>query len=106
MLSYNVSASDGKVGKLRDLAISEKDWAIRYAVVDTGTLLPGKKVLVANDWIDSVSWGSSLITLDTTVDLVMNAPEFSSIEKVDRDYEQTLAEYYRRRGYWEEGHSA
>jgi hypothetical protein len=29
---------------------------IRYVVVDTRNWLPGKKVLIATDWIEEINW--------------------------------------------------
>src|SRR5271154_2724857 len=41
-----VGASDGQVGTVKDILFDDEAWRIRWGVVDTGTWLTGRKVLV------------------------------------------------------------
>ena len=41
-----MAASDGDIGHISDLVVSDEDWAVRYLVVDTRDWLPGKHVLL------------------------------------------------------------
>ncbi len=101
VLTYEILGTDDQIGKANDFVVSEGDWALRYLIVDAGPWLLGKKAIIAVDWIQSVSWKESQITVDVSRGLVSNAPEFTSLGKVDRDYEKTLFSHYNRRGYWE-----
>ena len=47
LLGYELMAQDGEIGKVYDFFISDKDWAIRYLVVDTGLWIFGRKVLIS-----------------------------------------------------------
>jgi hypothetical protein len=42
----SVEAGDGWVGTVKDLLFDDQTWRIRWIVVDTGTWLPGRKVLI------------------------------------------------------------
>jgi len=42
---YMIQAKDGKIGRCKDFLFDDEIWTIRYMVADTGTWLPGKKVL-------------------------------------------------------------
>jgi hypothetical protein len=42
----SVVASDGWVGTFKDFLFDDETWRIRWMVVDTGTWLPGRKVLI------------------------------------------------------------
>jgi sporulation protein YlmC with PRC-barrel domain len=53
---YHIRANDGEIGHVEDFLVNEETWAIEHMVVDTRNWLPGKKVLVAPQWIDSISW--------------------------------------------------
>ncbi len=43
----SIAASDGDIGSVKDLYFDDLSWTIRYLVVDTGTWLPGRQVLIS-----------------------------------------------------------
>src|SRR6185503_16405322 len=55
VMGYHIHAQDDEIGHVEDLIVDEQDWAVRYLVVDTRNWLPGKKVLLAPQWIEEVS---------------------------------------------------
>jgi hypothetical protein len=50
---------DGEIGHIEDFVVDDETWIIRYLVVDTKNWWPGKRVLIATDWIDRISWEQS-----------------------------------------------
>jgi len=70
-------------------------------VVDTRNWLPGRKVLVTPDWIDSVDWVEDKVSVDLTREQVKNSPEYHPKEPVNREYEARLYDYYGRPRYWD-----
>ena len=48
---FRVSASDGKVGRAADFYFSDPGWSVRFVVVNTGRLFPGRRVLVPPDYL-------------------------------------------------------
>jgi hypothetical protein len=42
-----IAATDGELGSVRDLYFDDLSWTVRYLVVDTGTWLPDRWVLVS-----------------------------------------------------------
>jgi hypothetical protein len=44
-----LSATDGEIGHVQDFYFDDQTWAARYLVVDTGTWLTGRKVLLPSD---------------------------------------------------------
>jgi sporulation protein YlmC with PRC-barrel domain len=97
---YNVEATDGGVGHIEDVMIDEKDWVIRYLMVDTKNWWPGKKVLISPDWRREIVWSEQRIYVDVTRDKVKNAPEFDPTMTVDRDYEDSMFAHFGFRPYW------
>jgi hypothetical protein len=63
--------------------------------------LPGKKVLVAPTWIESVSWSESKVHVVLSRETIKNSPEFDPTVPVNREYEARLYDYYGRPVYWE-----
>jgi PRC-barrel domain len=57
-----LTATDGEIGHVKDFYFDDKSWAVRYLVVDTGSWLPGRLVLLAPQAFD----GFGPITAITT----------------------------------------
>jgi hypothetical protein len=96
---YHIEAIDGVIGHIEDFIVDEKTWEIRYMVVDTQNWWPGKKVLVPPQWNDRVSWDDSRVYLDLSRETIKNGPEYHP-ETLDRKYEETLYDHYKRPKYW------
>jgi hypothetical protein len=93
---YGIQARDGEIGHLEDLAIDDEDWLIRYIVVDTRNWWPGKKVIVATEWVEEVRWIESKVVVDLSREAIRNSPEFDPSQPVNREYERKLYEHYGR----------
>jgi len=91
---YKIHANDGTIGHIEDFIVDDEIWSIRYIVVDTGKWLPGKKVLVAIQWINKISWNDSEIYVDLSKLAIEKSPEFNPKEPVNQDYEGKLFDYY------------
>ena len=101
VISYGIHARDGHIGHVEDFLADDQSWNIRYLIVDTKNLLPGKKVIVALDWIEKIVWGESDVYLKLTKDEIRNSPEYDYSRPVGRDYENKIHEYYGKKKYWE-----
>jgi hypothetical protein len=97
---HTVQATDGEIGHVQDFIIDDETWAIRYLVIDTRNLWPGRTVIIAPHWIKRVSWGDSTVYVDLTRDSIKDSPEYSEESLPTRDYETSLHGHYNRLGYW------
>jgi len=97
---YDIHAVDGEIGHVEDFFVSDKDWVIRYLLVDTRDWLPGRRVLVAPDWISEVDWAETAVHLRMTRAQVKASPEYDPSAPPAREYEVALFEHYGERGYW------
>jgi len=100
VISYYIQASDGDLGHVEDFIISDDDWTIRYMVIDTRNWLPGKKVLVAPEWITEVNWSEAKVHVDLSQKAIKDSPEYDPAEPVNRVYEEQLYDFYGRPKYW------
>jgi hypothetical protein len=75
---YRIDASDGSIGHVDDFLFEDAGWTIQFLVVDTRNWLPGRKVLVAPAWIQSVLWGESRIAVDLSRDAIKSSPEYDA----------------------------
>ena len=63
---YRVEATDGGIGHVEDLRVDDYTWAIRYLLVKTSNWWGGRHVLVAPEWIKSVSWSEATVSVSLT----------------------------------------
>jgi hypothetical protein len=70
-------------------------------IVDTRNWLPGRKVLIAPEWISYLSWMDSDVHVNMTREQIRNSPEYDPSRPIQRDEELRLYEYYGRPGYWD-----
>lgn len=101
LMGYDVRATDGSLGRVKDFIVDDETWALRYVVVDTRKWLPGRQVLVAPDWLRSVNWAEEAVEVDLTREQVRNSPPFDPAAPVNRGDEQRLYDFYGRPVYWE-----
>jgi uncharacterized protein YrrD len=97
---HHIQATDGEIGHVEDFIVDDETWAIRYLVVDTRNWWPGKKVLISPKWIERVSWEEAKVFVNLTRATVQQAPEYTEVTLLTRDYETRLHQHYSRQGYW------
>lgn len=91
---YHMHATDGDLGHVADFIIDDETWHLRFLVVDTGSWLPGRKVLVSPHWIESVAWDESKVIVDLSREEIKGSPGFDPLQPVSADYEGKLCDYY------------
>ncbi len=96
----NLSATDGDIGRVESVLFDDWDWTVRYLLVDTGTWLAGRLVLISPELIDPGI--SALGTLDVrlTREQVEQSPPVEADAPVSL---QTLAathDHYGWPAYW------
>jgi hypothetical protein len=102
---YYIQAEDGDIGHVEDLLVEDllvedESWAVRYLIVDTKNWWPGKKVLVAPQWVRGIDWAREQVAIDLTREQIKAAPEYDPATTVDRTYEERLYGHYDRPRYW------
>lgn len=103
---YKIHAKDDKFGHLEDLFVEEEDsWIIRYLLIDTRNILEGKSVLIAPDWIESISWFNKEIFVSKDKKEIEDSPEYEEPKEaksyIDKSYEELLYDHYDEKKYWE-----
>jgi uncharacterized protein YrrD len=99
---HHIQASDDEIGHVEDFIIDDETWAIRYFIIDTRNWWPGKKVLVAPQWIERVSWDEAKVVINLPRETIKQSPEYKDESLLTREYEVELYGYYNRQGYWVE----
>ncbi len=100
LINQYIHAQDGDLGHVEDLLVDDEIWKIRYLVVDTRNWWPGKKVIIAPDFVRQVTWEADKVFIDLKRETVKSSPEYQPEALPDRKYEERLYGFYGKQGYW------
>lgn len=102
LIGSAIHATDGNIGEVSTILFDDEAWTIRYLVVDTGTWLPGRKVLIAPVAIRKANWKKKNSSLDVSLtrEQVTNSPDIDTDRPVSRQREQEFYRYYSYPYYW------
>ena len=93
---HAIEATDGQIGHVADFLIDDRSWEIRYLVVDTRNWWPGKKVILAPQWIHEVGWDEAKVYVDLTRQSIQASPAYDPAGQITPDYAGQLHEHYGR----------
>ncbi len=100
VIGYHIQAVDNSVGHVDDFLIDDESWVLRYLIVDTRNILPGKKVMLSLLWVSQVKWEESTVYMDVPERYIKEGPEFDPNEPINREKEEVLFDFYGRPRYW------
>jgi len=93
-------ARDGVLGRVKDLYFDDDRWTIRYLIVETGTWLNSRKVLIATSVLDAPDWAGGTIPVNLSTEQVRHSPSLDTEEAVTREQETGLQAHYGWPAYW------
>ncbi len=99
-LGYVVHATDGEIGKLVDYYFDDKEWTIRYLVIETGDWLGGRIVLISPISISGSDWSAHHVHTTLNREQVKQAPDIDTKRPVSRQMEMDFHKYYGYPFYW------
>ena len=97
---YAIGATDGNIGHVRDFYFDDEAWAVRYLVVDTGTWLSSRKVLISPIAIGRPNWAAKVLPVEISKEKVKNSPDIDTEKPVSRQHEISYFGYYGYPYYW------
>jgi hypothetical protein len=100
LLGSTIRATDGDLGHVRDFLFDDRDWILRYLVVETGSWLSSRHVLISPGVAEHPDWEQRLIPVRLTKDQVRNAPDVDTAKPVSRQHEVAMSRYYGWPAYW------
>lgn len=98
--NYAIGATDGPVGHVKDCYFDDDTWVVRYLVVDTGTWLMSRQVLITPMSIRHANWADRLLPVTLTREQVKNSPNIDTDKPVSRQHETDYLGYYGYPSYW------
>lgn len=103
LYGFMAAASNGPIGEVRDCYFDEQTWTLRFFVVETGSWLGGRKVLISPIAIQGLDWAAKTISASMTLEQVRASPDIDTSKPVSRQHEIEQFGYYGYPFYWGEG---
>jgi hypothetical protein len=100
LIDYTVSATDGDIGHVKDFYFDDESWVARYLVVETGSWLASRRVLVSPIALGHPDWSERAFPVSITTAQVRNSPNIDTDKPVSRQHEMQYLGYYGYPYYW------
>jgi sporulation protein YlmC with PRC-barrel domain len=91
---YAIEAKDGRLGTVKDVLFDDRTWKVRWLVVDAGTWLTGRKVLVHPSFVAQADYVGRSLAVTLTMAQVKDSPDIAQDRPVSRQMETSLYDYY------------
>jgi hypothetical protein len=83
-----------------EVLFDDEHWTVRYLVVETGTWLFGRKVLLSPIAFEHVKWEEYQLHCNLTCEQIKNSPDVDTDKPVSRQWETVYYSYYGWSSYW------
>jgi hypothetical protein len=91
---YAIEASDGGIGSISDFLFDDRTWKVGWLVVDTGTWLTERKVLLQPSAIAKADYEGQKLMTNLTKSQVEGSPDIRQHQPISRQMERDLYSYY------------
>ena len=95
-----IRATDGDIGTVKDCYFDDERWTVRYLVVETGSWLDSRKVLISPISLGLPSRADKVIPASITTEQVRLSPAIDTDRPVSRQHESDYLAYYGYPAYW------
>lgn len=97
---YSLHATDGEIGKVKDMYFDDRQWRVRYVVVDTGDWLSGRKVLISPYAMGVPEIENETIPVTLSKEEIESSPSIDSNKPITKEYEEALHTFHDWPHYW------
>ena len=103
LYGHKLGASDGDIGHVKDFYFDDQNWVVRYLIVDTGSWLSGRQVLLSPHALGRLHQAGKLLLVNLTRRRIENSPSIELHKPISRQYEEEHYQYYGWPYYWQGG---
>ena len=100
LIGASIAAKDGEIGSVTDFLFDDENWSIRWMVVDPGTWLSARNVLLPSSHLKRVLPAARGILVDLTREQVKSSPDVGTDLPVSRQMEASIYDHYGSAPYW------
>lgn len=95
-----IEAEDGAIGHVKTVFFDDQLWGIRYLVVETGTWLSRREVLISPYSVKPPLGDGKKLNVSLTRQQIKDSPDIDTHEPVSRQHEQEYLRYFSYPEYW------
>ena len=95
-----IDALNGEIGTVKDFYFDDEKWVVRYLIVETGSWLSSRKVLISPMAIKQLNVNEKTLSVGITVNQVKNSPNIDTDKPVSRQHEADHLDYFGYPYYW------
>lgn len=95
-----LGTADGEVGHIRDFYFDDEHWAIRYVIVETGSWLEGRLVLISPHAFGTFFKDGDDVLVNLSREQIEKSPSIDLHKPVSRQFEEEYYRYYGWPAYW------
>ena len=112
LTAFTLRGTDGDIGGIEELYVDDESWAVRYCVVNTGSWLRDRRVLLAPMAVAGVEEANWVVRIKLTREQIETGPPVDRAKPISRAYEEEQHRHFQwvrrwRRttesGLWEAG---
>lgn len=96
----SIEGTGNGLGTVKDVLFDRNRWIVRYLDIDTGTWLPGRRVILSPEVILSADYAAQRLGTRLTQEQVENGPPLDHDMPVSRQKEIEMAQYFAWGAYW------
>jgi len=105
LTGFALQCRDGAIGQVKELYFDDQFWTIRYLVVDTGSWLVDRQVLISPNAVTGIRNLERHVIVDHTRQQIADSPSIDADRPVSRQAEEDYHGYYGWPSYWEGSHT-
>lgn len=94
LIGFAISGIDGEIGKVKEFYFDDESWTIRYIIVETGSWLFSRKVLISPESILTTEFEQKIFQVNLTMQHIKNSPLIDTDKPVSRQHEMALYSHY------------
>jgi hypothetical protein len=99
---FKALSTNGDIGHVDEFYFDDQSWKIRYCVIDVGTWLSDRKVLISPAAIGGIDWKNKGLIIKATKDQIQKSPDASTELPIARVLEAQIHKHYGWEYYWPE----
>lgn len=100
LIGFTIGATDGEIGKVKEFYFDDATWTIRYLIVETGSWLFGRKVLISPVSLLTPDWEKKIFNVNLSMEQIKNSPDINTEKPVSRQQELEMYAHYPWGSYW------
>jgi uncharacterized protein YrrD len=97
---FDVQATDGMIGHVKDVYFDDDKWVVRYLIVETGSALSTRKVLICPIAVAAMDLAARVLCVLITKGQVQQSPDIDTDKPVSRQQEMLYLGHYGYPSYW------